>query len=473
LSKKGGGILFKSKEIEFKVELLFKILYFILTLLSFNTFTARTMFISVLSYAVVFFSGVIFVSRITHIKDYINTLTILLCCFIFSYILASINTIQYGIIENIQAAVWMCIQFFIVFARDKNQPNIYSEKEFSILMSFFLIYSWLMSVIALVMMAIGWEYYAMIDGKYIIGGGFLWNRLYGAYIDPNYGAIFCLVSIFISLFFLKKTLKKPIKILLIVNIVTEYLYICYSDSRTGRLAVLLSVFIYVVLTLYKKDIVCNWTVHRSKRFVICILASIVASAAIWGSIFVVRNVTSFTRQTIAKIQIQSELEQSGEQLSDEEIIAIIDEHRVGRYDEEINDGDVSNNRFAIWENAIEIFKENPILGISYRNIQNYANDKMPNGFIAKSGFESMHNTFFDVLVSQGLFGIILLFSLLFSYLREIINKYSTNCVDRYLLSIIIAVSTTMLSYTEVLYINTGGAFVFFLVSGLIMGKENK
>ena len=88
-------------------------------------------------------------------------------------------------------------------------------------------------------------------------GGFVDNRLWGVYTDPNYGAILSIVSIVISLFYLtgKGSLDKRIKVALIINIVLEYLYLCYADSRTGLLAVVAAVIL-----------VCALWVSKSKGF---------------------------------------------------------------------------------------------------------------------------------------------------------------------------------------------------------------
>ena len=477
MSKKGGeNVLIKSKETEFKVELVFKILYFILTLLSFNTFTARKSFITYFSIVIVLFSGFIFLSRITHLRDYTSKYTILFFLFILSYVVASIHTIQYGFMDNLKAIVWMCIQFFIVFARDKSQPTEYSKKEFKIISTIFLIYSGLMALIALIMMVFKWEYFSVVDEYYVIGGGFLWNRLYGSYIDPNYGAIFSLVSIILSCYFVQIVENRKLKMVLIINLIVEYLYICFSDSRTGRLAVLLSIFVLSFLEVrklktieFKNKSIC---LTGKRRVLVSLLIPVLISTSLWAGTYLVRNTTSIIRTSIAAIQIRKEMKQTGTILTEEELAILVDADRVGRHEEEINNGDVSNNRFAIWDNAIDIFKDNPITGISYRNIREYANDKIQDGFISTSGFESMHNTFFDILVSQGIIGVLLITIMLFFFIKEEVAIFKDNPskTNVFLISVIVAIATTMVSYTEVLYINTGGSFLFYFIIGLLVSN---
>lgn len=103
----------------------------------------------------------------------------------------------------------------------------------------------------------------------------------------------------------------------------------------------------------------------------------------------------------------------------------------------------------------------------------FAIDKQPDGFIAVSGFDSMHNAFVDILVSQGIIGIILVAALVYCVLSDIFKKI--NCLDKEhyslvvaLFSSVVAIVVSMMFYSESFYMNTGGAFLFWYFLGLIV-----
>lgn len=471
--------MIKNRVLENQIELVFKLLYFAFTLISFNSFCARQFYISYISYVVVAFGALILINRLTHIKDYLNSKIWLLIAFIVSYILGAINTLRYGVMENIQAVAWMTIQFFAVFAYDVKKDKELANKEFKIITIFFIVYTMLMAIIGLVLMIVKYEYYTVIDGMYVIAAGFLFNRLWGCYIDPNYGAIFSLVSILLSMYYFKGSNKK-IKIALVVNILVEYLYICYSDSRTGRLAIILSVAALVYFLLIKRDKFDigdkSIKLTGTKKVIVVVFVALMCAGVLWSGTKIIKLATSGIKVSIAKL---AAIEQG---FSEEEAEAMADLDRIGRYDEEINGGDVSNNRFEIWESGIDIFKANPITGISFRNIIEYARAEMPTGFIATSGFESMHNFLVDILVSQGIIGIVILLVFIVLIIKPILVVAPKLGIYEYnqfvfMFASLVAIFVSMLTYSEAFYMNTGGAFLFWYFLGyisnyMLVNKEN-
>jgi len=437
-------------------EKLFKTSYLLFVLISFNVFFARHWYIPHLSYVIVALGVVVGIMRLLHVRDYLNVGVFLLLSFVCSYALGAVNSFDYGYIDNVKAVVWMLIQYFLIFAFDKNADY---SKERDIIFAVILVYTCVSAIISITMMLMRWQYYSLVDGMYWVLGGFVDNRLWGVYTDPNYGAILSIVSIVISLFYLTGdgSKDKRIKAVLVINIVLEYLYLCYADSRTGLLAVVAAVVIACVL----------W-VSKSKGFARSIALAIVLSTILVVGSYGIRNLTSAARVEIAKISAT----RAG--MSQEEIAMEMDLARVGRVDEQIGGGtDVTNNRIAIWGNAIEIFKQHPIVGISYRNIREYAYDKIPDTY---AEFESMHNFFFDILVSQGIIGVAILFMLMGWVIWTLIKKYKDLTDYRefaFMMAIIAAIFASMLTYSETFYMNTGGAFIFWYVLGYLVNYKEK
>ena len=112
--------------------------------------------------------------------------------------------------------------------------------------------------------------YTEVNGVVVILG-FLWNRLWGVYSDPNYGAVFSAITIIMSLYFYKDA-KKPLKALYIINIILQICYIAFSDSRTGMVSLFCALLVYVYLTALRSK-----KLEAKKAFargVICVLLAV-------------------------------------------------------------------------------------------------------------------------------------------------------------------------------------------------------
>lgn len=442
-----------------KAELVFKLCYLCLTFISFNTFFARQWYLSVISYIIVAFAVLFTLLRLIRIRDYFMPSIFVLVLLWIAYIFSSINTMRYGYIENIQALAWMFIQYFLVFAYDKKRDEQSLNKERNIIFIVVLIYTSIAAIIAFVMMITGYSFFKVIDG-YNIFGGFVMNRLFGIYMDCNYGAVLSIISIILSLKYYKLVSKK-VRILLIVNIILEYLFVCYSDSRTGLIAISITAFIYFITTMNKNNVV------KSKKFWKNVLLGIGIAACVALSVLVVKEVSSMITTGLATIKSDVST------ISESEQERIIEEAKVGRYDNGIAEKDGRNVRFLIWESAIDLFKAHPILGVSFRNNIETAQAEMCSTFIVGAGYDSMHNFAFDVLSSQGIVGTVLVVILMvisFVSVGKNYNRYEDYGV---MLSIIAAIFVSMLFYSESFYMNTPGAFIFWYVLGYMVNYRSQ
>lgn len=445
----------------------FKLLYFILVLLSFNSIYALTKTLSVFSYFVAVLGAAVLVFRLVHFKRYTHTRGIfILILFCGSYCLSALLTRAYGLSENIQAMVWIVIQFFIVYTYDNALPIEKDKKEISLLGCFFVVYTFVMAAIAVVMLLVDYNNFREVGGTAVISG-FLWNRLWGIYTDPNYGAVFAIVSIVMSCAFMKGA-QKGIKAFLIVNCILEVIYISFSDSRTGMVALLVTIAAAVyLLTLRAKKLEGKKTVVRGTISVV--LALVMALC----SIGVLKAVQS-SGNAVKELQYAHKVE-NGEIIDSD-----LPDSFIGRTDSDMND-DVSNRRFAIWQSGLEIFKTSPMFGITFRNYVPYAEENLPDTYIVNNDagkFASMHNSFVDVLVSQGILGIFLLLCFIVSVLAVFFRYFFQKAGDEYkyntfLLLCFLPVLVSMMFYSETFYMNTGGAFLFWSFLGYLMHSLNR
>ena len=452
-----------------EIELFFKVIYLMLAFISFNSFCARQWYISYISYAVAFVGAIVIILRLTHLKDYLNIRVGILIIFMVSYLISAVNTIKYGFTENLQGMIWMCLQYFAVFAFDITADKDFIKKEFSIITKIFIVYTGLMSFIGLILMALNVSYYKIVDEYYIIAGGYQFNRLWGCYNDCNYGAIFAIVSIVLSIYYITKKPKLIFTIFLWINNICQYFYIAYSDSRTGQIAVVATSFVLLLgLLLRSKKLGNKFGNKKAVKILLSILISFVCAILLLVGTIAIQNVTS-------EIKAKRAYEEAIAQGQTEEVATEeSEEAEVGRGEETIDY--TQDPRMSIWRSALDISKDHPIIGISFRNIRDYVFAERPDSYLAQSGYNSMHNAFVDIIISQGALGLIIVLILIFFVLKKIV-EYIPNTTDEefrefiFIFSSLIAIVASMLTYSEVFYMNTAGAFMFWYLLGYLVNYK--
>ena len=453
------------KQLAFFVKsgLLFKILYLILALLSFNSLCSNRPVLTYFSYFLTLVGGIYLVYRALHFNRYRSSKGIIfLLLFIVSYLISSFLNIKYGITENAKAMIWMLFQFFLLYAYDAEASKEQTKKEFKIFSHVFLTYTFLMAIIGTVLLFMNYHYYGIYEGKTIIIG-FLWNRLWGLYSDPNYGAVFGVISLILCFYYFLHTKKKWQKTLYVVIAVFQVAYIAFSDSRTALVAFMLTSGIgaFLFFLRYEKQ------KHRKKivRACLTVLLTIVAFVLPY---IVVQTTAVAGSYTLKAIQSNYGSELPGEDEDDDSLM-------IGRQEADMNN-DISNRRFAIWQSALEVFSTKPVFGVTFRHIVDYAKENLPNTYIVNNdftSFASMHNVFMDVLVSQGAVGFVLflgfivtVFITIFKYLfRKNDKEYADNL---FLICTILPIAVSAMFYSEILFINTANAVFFWFGLGCLI-----
>ena len=84
----------------------------------------------------------------------------------------------------------------------------------------------------------------------------------------------------------------------------------------------------------------------------------------------------------------------------------------------------------------------------------------------------MHNSFVDILVSQGIIGMLIIIALIVSVFTSLFKKHKyiqDEDYGRFLLafSCIAGIFAEMMFYSETFYMNTGSAFMFWYFLGYI------
>ncbi|MBO4733612.1 MAG: O-antigen ligase family protein, partial [Clostridia bacterium] len=317
-------------------------------------------------------------------------------------------------------------------------------------------YNFLAVIVSIVMMIINFRL-LIVRGEHTILGGFIWNRLWGVYTDPNHGAVLSAVCILLSLYYFIKVKRRTYRIFNIVNIFLSLTYISSSDSRTGIVALAAGIAVFVYLFAIMKQLTFIKT-----KWIKCLFCIFISATIAVISIFTV------VAQKYAVSETRKLFLSSSNTISQEEI-------EIGREDDLVDD--VSNRRFSIWKSGSELFLKTPIIGTSFRGIVAFAEKVLPNTYLINNNagkFDCMHNSVFDILVSQGLLGFLAFLSfaitIFVSFFKGLANIKEPG---KYLLisslfAFIILISVSSLFLSEIIYINSIGAVIFWGFLGYAM-----
>lgn len=441
----------KQKNILAILELIFKISYLVLAISTFNSLLFGKPIMSILVEITFILGCILILERIVHWKEYRGMpYLIWLILFIVSFGISSLVNIQYGFIENIKWIIWTTFQMFLLYVK-KQDGNIQNyQKEFSILSKIIIGYSFFASVVSFVLLFMGYSktWISETTGQRMIMG-FVWGRLWGIYTDPNYGAVISVISIILSLYFIYKSRNK-VWIFYIANIVCQFIYIVFSDSRTGKVTLIVSIGFYVYCMLLRN---VKITIGKiSNMFLTCLVCVLMI-----GGMQGIKNIYN------ELIELQSE---------ETDVMETVQE--IGR-EEDIKE-DISNRRFSIWRSGWEILETAPVFGTGYVTCIPYVMENLPDTYLVNNDyavFGSMHNGFLNVLVYQGVVGFIIFMIFTIGIVVKVMSgiwqlQSEEYCYGIVLASCIGAVTCSMMFLLEGTYTNSIGSIVLWNSLGYLV-----
>lgn len=460
----------KTQNIFNVMETVFKYLFLTLTMLSFNSLTAHSPIVSVFSYLTAILGTVLVLNRAVHFKNYIKFYGIgILVCFVISYGVSSLINMEFGLMGNIQSMVWMVFQYGLLYAMDVNSPVEKDKKSYFHLVNYFLIYVALLNLISVIMLLTGYghSFLTSFNGNIV---GYVWGRLWGAYSDPNVGAVLCIAAMVISVIYAIKTTKIWLRVLHILNILLAFMYLCFSDSRTGIVCLAITVFIFAFLLLRLSD---KLKMKNALKQVVCLLLAAGIMATSLLAIPVVKKSYNMTVKAI----YESNREQENPSTSEEEDPSK-GPNVIERTGNEL-DEDISNRRFDLWGSGIEIWKNAPVFGTAFRTLQPFADKNNPDTYMVNNDtgnkFNSTHNSLIDILVSQGVVGVLifLAFVVMIAVLvckKMIFTKKSTySTLDNIMmLALLINFAVSAVFIPELIYINSVATTMFWITLGILV-----
>ncbi len=468
------------------LETVFKFLFLTLTMLSFNNLFAGHIALKGLALIVLLFGAVIVGHRLLTANRYLRFFGFpILLALVASNVVSCIVNYRYGILENIQGLAWTVFHFGILYATDTKQPKEKSDKIYFALIKYYAGYIAVSNLVSLGMLFADYGENAANSFSGNITG-YIWGRLWGVYSDPNYGSVMNVAAVIISCYLLSKAQGKLKKIVFALNILLSLCYIAFSDSRTGMVCLAVVSVTYSYMLLKSK---LSLKIHCLLKQLICLVLSAVICVASVASLSAIKlaynegvHLVHYLKTDVSDNTPTTPDSPVGEDTPKEpEQNKPLD--TIGRTGNEL-ESDITNGRLSLWLSGIEIWKTAPVFGTSHRNITPYAVENVPDTYMVDNKvsvlFDTTHNTYVDVLLAQGLVGailvavfLVLIVALIFK--KMIFHKGNEFCTSEniMMLGILVTFACSAVFVLEVMYINTAGAFLFWLSLGTLVRNLKK
>lgn len=326
---------------------------------------------------------------------------LLLILFFFAYLASIVVNRKYDFMGNAKLMIWMGIQVFLLCAPDDEFSFTDHLRHLRVLADIFIAIWLVGALISLGQYCIQYGGYManIAEGKLRYSRqGFIENRLFGVFTDPNYAAVCSLVAIGLAalVLYLRKG-RGFLKVYYIASIVLQSFYVVLSGSRTAILSGIIAGAFAAAVLAYRY--------FRQKRTgvraIATLLCAVLCAAVVWGSITGLKVGLSYVPEAVAGLQLTN-LVPTGE--NGNGIITPSGPVNLEREDV-VDTTNISNNRFAIWRDYLKVFTKTPLFGTSPRKPLDYVKDRFPNMYVVGKEY-LVHNGYLGVLVGTGLLGTI-------------------------------------------------------------------
>ena len=427
----------------FIIETIFKVIYILHLLLSVTVYVTGRRVLLASSFCLLFIGVFILFTRLFKVKLYIKVKKVLfLALFLVSFCISSFFLYRYAIFESIKTLVWMSFWFFILFTFSTQATEKQVKRDFCAVSIAILSFVTLQNLVSIIMLFAGfYQKYVNPESLMFHVGIAHWGRLFGIHTDPNYACVYSLTAVLVAIYLFIKHKNKLLRVLLCISSAINYFYVVFTASRTGQVCSFVGIIAFTVCYLRIK--------YKNKNWLKTVIVAVMVAVVILASNLCIKE---------------------GWNLSSKIILG--NDFQIGRTEEEFGE-DISNRRFDIWQSATEIAKENAVLGIGFENVLGYANDKIPETYIVNndhSDFDAFHNVVFDILVSQGIVGILLAVSFAITVLATTFKNYThthetVKTEAALCLSVCLMVLVSALFLSHIFYVNCPTSFIFWAYLG--------
>lgn len=327
-----------------------------------------------------------------------------------AYLLSTIVNYDHALIRGIYNLIFMMINFFIVYPVSQKQDRFSVRKKLANFNDILIVMVFIAGVISLVMFVFHISYVQTI-GANEARQGFIESRLFGVYASPNIGSIFGMLSVMASLLnnSIKRTKWHKFSGFYIANLVVQYLYFTLSSSRGTMLSIVVISFLiaaFIVAPVLNEKLKNVW---KASLYTLLMYAIVMIIATF--STTLLRDNLGYVPSFVQNIE--SQFTKEDENSPNEEPKKTNPIHKVAI--KHSSDGaEVSSGRFTIWSAGINVFKQNPLLGITDPEV--YRKGRDTSAFVDETKLSemdikelnrsggNMHNVYVQTLVNSGIIG---------------------------------------------------------------------
>ncbi len=429
----------------------FVVLFLITGFLHASNLTFGKPVISFFQWPALALGGIVLILRLCRVRRFLGDKILwILTAFLASFLLSSLLSRGAGLYENLRSFVFLVLQTGVLYACPDDAQGIDArEREWRVYAAVFMIGAFVISFIGIVFLYAGVKEVIPQKAGPTVCVGFVWGRLFGAWWDPNIGAVTAAFSFLFSLYFFFRTKRILLRVLLVLSAFVQLFEVILSDSRSGQLVLAVSLGVYGYFGVRK-----FFKPRMKKRFwriALCVLIMLVFAAGVF-----------FLTRALETVFVDLFLPES---------------EVFGREQDLVND--ITNRRTQIWKSAAEIWREKPFFGTSRAGILPFAEENLPQTYIVNNDhmkFSSMHNLFFDVLVSQGALGASIFLVFVAACLAAFIRK-GKRIFDGHESAVMFSLTVTLvlisMVMTEIFYVISPVSTLAWLSLSILMQKGRK
>lgn len=321
---------------------------------------------------------------------------------------------QFG--TQIRSLVWICVFNLLIYSTAWNREKLrFNLCAVSIAYQFLTLFASAFSLYTYYAKWLPWL--EMPDGSFALVG-LLNNRLFGIYVDPNFGALFAVLSVGCSLaYFLIGRRRSWRTVLAVFNLATQVLYIGLSYSRTGLVISAVLLLMYLVAFTVKQFRVSRRQ-NRYGRFAAKSMLRAVAAAMVmlllWKPVWNMERVDRvialmwpgyaqehhLTESRQTETTAASGRKNGKTNSKKNEIIKILTK------DQRVDTAASSNERLDLMRESAQLWRRYPLFGMGDRNVKAAAAQWKADSLLAMG--KVPHNAYIYTWLTSGLAGILIL-----------------------------------------------------------------
>lgn len=382
----------------------------------------------------------------------------ILVLFVIVVGITSVINIKYGFTDNVKTLVWMCIQMFLIYSLCTRFERERSEKLFKILINILTAVWFVCVVISIAQYCLQIGYLAPETDTILKRQGFYDNRLFGVFLDPNFAAVISMCIIFFNLYEYRVANQNFIKFYYIISILTQYVYVILSGSRTVLICFFAGVILWAGLYIrnycVKKHVSTKHWIYRE-------VVSLVVVCILFVTAFLV------SRQLLSYLPLVSGEKGKVNSIHTEEILKR----------EDIQEDNMLNNRGTIWTEYVKsLDKKEYIIGLSPRNAIACLQTRYPDGYVAKTQY-TPHSDYVALFIYTGVIGCLAILAFYLKTAIEVLRNIGKkrNMDSLYITSLVVATSLIIygIAFLDIYFVNSITAFLFWLMMSIIQKTNNQ